>query len=71
MMKLMVMTLAILGSVSVQAQPGTKINYAVQDNKAVGPLVSKQTVQDQKSVSVDSQVETALLLDLNEGFEGN
>ncbi len=72
MLKSMVVILAILGSVSAQANTDIGNNYAVQDQKAVGavPVHSSggYAVQDQKAVSLDSQVETAQLLDLNEGF---
>ncbi len=41
---------------------------AVQDQKAAGGFGRVTAVQDQKSVSLDSQIETAKLIDLNEGF---
>ena len=70
MLKSMFVILAILGSVVAQASPGVIIINAIQDQKAVGAATNPlyQAVQDQKTVSLESQVETAKLLDLNEGF---
>ncbi len=56
-------------AVQDQKTVGVKITFsAVQDKKAVGPKIANKAIQDQKAVKVDSQVETAKLLDLNEGF---
>ncbi len=71
MLKSMVVILAMFGSVSAQAGLGRIVVNAVQDHKAVGiggNDFHDGAVQDQKAVSVESQVETAKLLDLNEGF---
>ncbi len=70
MLKSMVVILAMFGSVAANAGLVTGSWDAVQDQKAVGGLVtgSWDAIQDQKAVSIDSQVETAQLLDLNEGF---
>ena len=53
MLKSMVVILAMFGSVAANAGLVTG---------------AWDAVQDQKAVSIDSQVETAQLLDLNEGF---
>ncbi len=83
MLKSMVVILAIFGSVSVEAKTvnitaiqdqkaaggfGRIVEAAVQDQKAAGGFGRVTAVQDQKAVSLESQVESVNLLDLNEGF---
>ncbi len=82
MLKSMIVVLAIFGSVAAQAKGYDY--YAIQDHKAVAGYYSDgggaiqdhkavglsvfSAVVDQKAVSIESQTETAQLLDLNEGF---
>ncbi len=69
MLKSTIVILAMFGSVAAQAKGYDY--YAFQDQKAVGAATNplyQAAVQDQKAVSLESQVETAKLLDLNEGF---
>ncbi len=68
MLKTTIVALAMFGSVNAVA--GAYYSDAVQDQKTVGALDNPlyQAVQDNKAVSLESQVETSQLLDLNESF---